>query len=149
MKNKIIFFRLIIIAISVCISVISFTGCATRLPPVNTSLEGTWDRGDIVIYITGNNAVFTQFNSNYRHLEAVDIGIINVGDQQIRNIKQVDDLKWTGEFLMIMFETNPRGILIRYTGIDWSNGSITMSSNGDTIQVTFDGSNLMTYYRVQ
>jgi len=148
-ENKKRFFWLIVIAILVSISVMGFTGCATRIPPVNTSLEGIWSRGDLVVTITGNNAIITQFNSNYRHREAVNIGMINVGDQHIRNIRQVDDLSWIGEFLMIRFEANSSGIITRYIGTGWSDGSITMSSNGETIQVTLDGLSQMTYHRVQ
>ena len=115
-------------------------GCVTFEPP-NTSIEGVWSRGDVVVTISGNTAVFTQFNQNYAHLDLVNNGMINAGDQQIRNIRQAGNLRWTCEFIFVSRSGSNVQLL-------WEYGTITMAANGRTIQVSAGGHN-MTYTRVQ
>ena len=134
----------------VAILIIGFSSasCSTIELP-NTSLDGVWSRGDIVITATGNNAVLTQINPNYRHLEAVNIGMISIGDQQIRNIRKTGNLVWAGEIGIIHYDTNSSGKITSYTGQSWADCIIVMSENGKTIQVTAEGYNPVNYTRVQ
>ncbi|MDR2717187.1 MAG: hypothetical protein LBB89_03865 [Treponema sp.] len=140
MKNTIKLFGIVAIVAAVGLLVVS---CLTV--PTNTSIDGVWDRGDIVITISGDTAVFTQFNQNYRHIEVVNIGMVNIGDQNIRNIKRVGYYSFTGELLYILSDKDSSGEIIRYTGLDWRNCTISVSTSGKIM--TIDG--VDTYTKMQ
>jgi hypothetical protein len=147
MKKRFIFSLMLVYVL-----VLSFTGCASfssMSQTVTPSLDGVWNRGDIVITFNGNNAVYTQFNSNYSHLAAVNSGVINIGDQVYRNIRQTDNLRWTGEVLMFRTEDDSSGKILRYKGTQWANCTIIMSADGNTIHETVGGFSPAIYRRVQ
>ena len=113
--------------------VLGLSGCAsmfeTQSTPVNTSLDGIWDRGDIVITISDTASVFTQINPNSSWYRVQNNGSINVGDQQLRNIKQTSNLRWAAQ-VRTSEEEN-------YTNLNWRDCTIIMSSNGKTIEIVF------------
>jgi hypothetical protein len=135
-----------IVAIVATIGLLAVS-CLTFEPA--QSLDGVWSRGDIIITISGNNAVFTQFSPNYRHIEAVNIGVLNIGDLCNRNIRQTGNLRWTGDSLVLDMEVDSYGTIVRYTGTSWRNCTITMSATGRTIRIEADGFAAEYYTRVQ
>ena len=137
MKNTLKFFGIIAV-----VAVIGFTtlGCVSTTPTnVNTSLDGVWNRGDIVITISGNNGIFTQINSG-NWLASKNNGTINIGDQKLKNIAQVGNLRWTAQNLSS--DANDHSIR------DWKNCTITMSSNGRTIRLETQDFSPTTYTRM-
>jgi len=103
---------------------LNFMGCVstvdTHSAPVNTSLDGDWDRGDIIVTISGNKGVFSKINTNYNRNPGR-----KVGDQRFRNITKVDDLKWSAQE--------------SFTGDNWRNSIIIMSADDRTIRVSNQG----------
>ena len=148
MKNKQtnVLKRHSLLAIVAMLAVIGLlaVSCLT-VPTENISIDGVWNRGDMVITISGDTAVFTQIDPNYRGIGAVNSGIINIGDQSIRNIRRINYYRFTGELLYVLSDKNSRGEVIRYTGIEWRACTITVSRDGTII--TIDG--IDTYTRVQ
>ncbi|MDR0321645.1 MAG: hypothetical protein LBI28_09095 [Treponema sp.] len=140
MKN---FFKLFkIITLFTAISFLMIT-CVTTNNKVNTSLNGVWDRGDIVITFIDSNGIFTEIKSD-SWLRARNNGNISIGDRKYRNITQTDNLIWTAQELTL----NSRDFSI--TG--WSNCTITMDENGQTIRILTQGDVLNpdnTYTRVE
>jgi hypothetical protein len=108
---------------------------ASAPEPSNISIDGVWDRGDIVITISGDNGVFTQVDPNYRHIEAFNTGMINIGDQQVRNIRRTGYNRFTGELLYVLFDRNSSGAIIRYTGKEWRGCAITVSRDGTIMTI--------------
>lgn len=111
-------------------------GCAEKNDPKpdpgpSNSLNGYWDRGDIVVQISGSTGTFFQINSGYWK-NALDLGFISIGSQKFRYLTQVKDGTWAGQELWNFH--NSGGTV---TEVRWSEtGEFILSSNGNTLTVT-------------
>ena len=141
MKNTIGNFRIFAILVAI---VLLTVGCRT-FEPVNISLDGIWDRGDIIITITGNNAIFSQINPNTNWQIVENNGLIRIGDLKLRNITQAGPLRWTAQELLFSYDG--------YTISGWENSTITMNRDGRSIRIQTGGSNTKnpenTYARIR
>jgi len=128
MKNMVKFLGIITIVV-----IIGFltTSCLTFDTNVNTSLDGVWSRGDIIITISGNSGVFTQINPNTNWHRVQSNGEIRIGDLKFRNINQTGHLRWSMQDLS--FNHNV------FTIAGWENATISMDRNGNTIRVITGG----------
>ena len=121
----------------------------TTTTNINTSLNGVWSRGDIVITITDNNGYFTEINSGSWE-KVMKNGFIRVGARKLRSIIQTGDLRWTAQDLawnaINIYED------ASYRLGNWQNCIILMDEQGRTIQTITRGSDLLnpenTYTRV-
>ncbi|MFA5420133.1 MAG: hypothetical protein WC341_16895 [Bacteroidales bacterium] len=94
---------------------------------VNLNLDGYWmSDGGTGIHIKGNSGFFYSLGGIWQ--EFANYGIIRLGDQKVRNISNIEPLKWNCQDLWwVMTNGVPD-----YVG--WSNtGTITMNVGGDTI----------------
>jgi len=153
MKNKKSVFRIISIVMLMNVILIGLIGCASLFEPVNvnTSLNGVWSRGDIVISFSGSDGVFTQINSGHWR-NAQNGGLIKIGDKKFRNITSMGNLRWSAQELSIIASDQDVNDHTRYRVDTWDNCTIIMSSNGRTIQIRTQGGALNpdnTYSRVQ
>ena len=132
------------IVVLVAVAGILSVGCLTNDTNVNTSLNGYWSGRGMTINISDSNGVFTQINPpNVYWQEALDNGLINVGDQRLRNITQTGSLRWTAQEWGFIVSNN------RVTGMDWYNITITMATNGRTITTRLGGTDMeVTYTRM-
>lgn len=102
----------------------------TTLNSVNSNLDGVWDRGDIVITISGTTGTFTLINSG-GWVKLIDAGVISIGSVKIQNISQVTSTEWNCQDLWCK---NPDDIILT---MGWStSGTIKMSPDGNSITVT-------------
>ena len=123
--------RMKLFGIIAFVSTIGFlvTGCLTK--KINTSLEGVWDRGDIVVTITGNEGVFTKINpdTNWHKIQSKDL--VKIGDVKFKNITKTENLKWTAQELSHDINT--------LTISGWNNTVITMDPDGKTLHILTGG----------
>ncbi|MCL2093964.1 MAG: hypothetical protein FWH12_07190 [Treponema sp.] len=124
MKPKL---ALALLALIVCLG---FLSCRTS-PEVNTSIEGIWDRRDIVISISGSTGVFTQINPNTQWRRVLERGSIGIGAQNMRNITRTGPLSWTAQVLRFNEGT--------YEITGWSDAQITMAEDGLSIHILVSG----------
>jgi hypothetical protein len=89
-------------------------------------LNGTWDRGDIIVTFSGSTGVFTQINSGSVWEPVLNNGLIKIGDRKFRNITYEDNLKWTGQELAYETETD-------FGNGSWEKSILTIS--GQTLRV--------------
>jgi hypothetical protein len=89
-------------------------------------LNGTWDRGDIVVTFNGSSGVFTEIQSNSGWQTVKNNGSIKIGDKKFKDISG-KDLKWTCQERTYNQLT--------YISESWEDCTITMSSDGKTITV--------------
>ena len=130
MKYKIKFFGVTAVVVAVLFFAI---GCLAfePAPPPNRSIEGVWNRGDIVITISGNSGVFTQINPNTNWHRVQSNGNISIGDQKFRNITPAGHLRWNFQDLTFNHDV--------WTISGWENATIIMDSDGRTIRVATGG----------
>ena len=105
-------------------------------PVINTSLNGVWSRGDIVITIVNDSGYFTEINSGSWQ-KVLHNGAVRVGDRKLRNITQTDNLRWTAQDLA----WNARNIYVDSTYLlgNWENCIVTMTEDGQTIYTRTQG----------
>ena len=121
MKTRI---KLLGFIVLVAIIGFSFAACGDDGGGGDSPLNGVWygETGNVVAF-NGNSAVFKEINSpDWKEIQ--NRGNINIGDQKMRNISRIGDLQWSCQ---------DRG----YSNYvpSWYNAMITMSANGNTIQV--------------
>jgi fibronectin type 3 domain-containing protein len=111
------------------------------------SLNGIWERSaGIQVTVSGSTGVLSTFaNLNTVSQSAVDKGFVKVGDQFWRNLTSTGNLTWSGQLLIINYNTSSPNVAI---GTTWSNRTFTMSADGQTLTVT-DGTNSTTWTRKQ
>jgi len=97
----------------------------------NTSLNGDWGYNEEVITINGSTGVYKSITfSDKTWLSAKDKGFVKVGDQRLKNLTSTGNLTWSGQMLIVNFnESSPDTA----TGVNWSDVTIKMSTNGQTI----------------
>lgn len=110
---------------------VSFT---TKTEAVTSfSLDGKWlSSAGIGITISGNSGTLYAFSTNWEIARTK--GYVAVGSVKLKDIAKVSDTKWNCKDLYLT-TTNSQ-----IDGVIWSNdGSITMSSDGQSITVTSTG----------
>jgi hypothetical protein len=114
------------------------------------SLDGGWERADgRQITISGSGAVTSVIGSPPGALQqdGVNKGYTRVGGQALRNLRSTGNLAWSGQTASITHTNSSPNVA---TGTSWVNCTITMSANGQTIDVTgayLDGTSTSTYTR--
>ena len=96
----------------------------------NVSLNGVWDRGDIVVTVSGNTGTVTQIDPNYNRGSN-----LRVGSTQFRNISRTSNLRWSAQHL--------------FNNDSYGNITMTMSADGRTLRIHFQGFPDDVYTRVQ
>jgi len=134
-----------IIALAVVIA-FSMAGCDDG----NTSsspLDGVWSSSGEEITIRGSSGTFSYLNPSSGTLKysALNQGYIYVGKERLRNLVQTADSRWSGEALVFNYNTNSPSYC---TGVSYISGTITMSSNRQTMTVS-TSSGTVTYTRVR
>jgi hypothetical protein len=106
----------------------SFT--TEEAPQSNMSLNGKWlADGGTGVEIAGNSGKFYAFNSAWKQAEAA--GLARIGDVKFKNIEQLTANRW--KFIEFVVKRT-EGVPVQKI---WSeNGTITMGSNGKSINVT-------------
>jgi hypothetical protein len=128
MKNTIKWFGIIAI-----ITVIGFSMVSCDLGDDYEMINGVWDRGDIVVTFTDSKGVFTEINSSSGWKS---VPSVSVGNQKFRNLSKDGDLKWTGQELVYDTSTYVTS---------WESCTITVSSNGQTLQSVASTAGSTTY----
>jgi hypothetical protein len=96
---------------------------------VNTSLNGVWvSSAGHTVRFDGNAGYLTAYTGSGTSQQYISNGTFKLGDSNFRNITAQGNLRWTGQRLA--FRTNPPPY-----ETSWQNTTITMSSDGQTIQV--------------
>ena len=131
MKNKIKIFVIFTLIVTVGFLTVSCSSVEPAPPPVNTSLDGIWSRGDIVITISGSSAIFTEISPDTNWHRVQNIGQISIGDTKFRDITPDGDLRWTAQDLTFNNDS------YRISG--WQNAIITMDTDGLSIHVSTGG----------
>jgi hypothetical protein len=106
-------------------------------PVVTYSIDGVWERNSDSrqIVINGSTSVYSSWGSPSGYgLDAINKGYIKIGDQNFRNLSSAGNLTWSGQILVITYNTSSPNVA---TGTDWTNCTITMSANGQTFSVTY------------
>jgi hypothetical protein len=116
----------------------------------NTSLNGVWDDGGGErISISGSTGTITRLRSSYGSLwqSAVDKGYFKIGTQYFRSLSKTDDLKWTGEMMLVTYRTSAPNVAV---GTSYTKCYITMDSNGQSFTASAadsGGAATLTFYR--
>jgi hypothetical protein len=96
------------------------------------SLNGVWQTTNgTIITINGSTGSFTQFGSLLSTVwkSAVDKNLISIGSPMYRNLTKTGDLTWTGQEVIINYETSSPNVAAFTT---WSDTTITLSADGQT-----------------
>ena len=111
-------------------------------------LDGVWDLGGMQITVSDSTGITSAFGSlSASGQDAVNKGYWKLGDQYWRNLTSIGNLTWSGQTLVITINLSNPNVA---TGTQWSNSTFTMSTNGQTINVTTtfsDGTSTITYTR--
>jgi len=114
----------------------------------NTSLDGVWvssSTNNVKITVSGNSGIYNNFNfTDALWTSAIDKGYVKIGDQCWRNLTNTGNLKWSGQQIVVVYNTNNPNVA---TGMDWTNITITMSADGQTITVVTTSGTTYTYTR--
>jgi len=87
------------------------------------------------ITVSGSNGTLSSFNySSALWQSAVTNNYLKAGDQFWRNLTSTGNLTWSGEKLLVTYNTSNSNVAI---GTQWTDATITMSVNGQTI--TYSG----------
>ena len=62
-------------------------------------IDGSWDRGDIVVTFNGSSGVFTEISSNSGWYSLLNNGTVSIGDRKFRNITYKNNSTWSGQEL--------------------------------------------------
>jgi hypothetical protein len=125
------------------IAVIIFTlgSCVINVPDddnggtttPNTSLEGFWV-STFVVKISGSTGDITHIgNVSALSQDAINKGLIKIGDQMFRNLTKTGDRTWTGQMNCIMTRTSTPNVA---EFMQWYNCTITMNVDGQSFQST-------------
>jgi len=96
------------------------------------SLDGVWERsGGFRITVSGSAGVISAFGSvTAAGQNAIDKGYWTLNSQQWRNLTSTGNLTWSGQVLMVTFNTSSPNVA---TGTSWINATFTMSADGQTL----------------
>jgi hypothetical protein len=97
-----------------------------------SSLDGVWKSHDTIITVNGSNGVFTDLGTpNALGQSAIDKGYIRIGTQYYKSLNKTGDRAWTGQKIMIYYNTNAPNVA---TGTYYADVTITLSADGKTFQ---------------
>jgi len=103
----------------------------------STSLDGEWVRDDnpgVIVTVSGSSGIYSSIDfTTALSKDAVSKGYITINSQALRNLTSSGNLTWSGQYLMITFNTSSPDVA---TGTVWRNVTITMSSNEQNITVS-------------
>jgi hypothetical protein len=104
----------------------------------NLSLNGVWENGEHRVEIIGNTGYLRALPSDMGALwnDARNKGYVKIGDPYWRNLTSTGNLTWSGQMLAVTWSGSNNNA----SGTTWNNVTITMSSDGQTIN---DGSNFI------
>jgi len=109
------------------------TDTFTRKVSGNYSLDGVWGASDgSRVTVSGSTGVISAFPSspNLFWTDAINKHFINIGDQQWKSLTSTGNLKWSGQSLVVCYNTNTPNVA---DGTTWGNATFTMSADGQTI----------------
>jgi len=100
--------------------------------PPPPSLDGTWmNSSGRKIFVSSNTGIILDIGTTSGiGLDAVNKGYVKVGDSYWKDIKSTGTLTWSCQLLQVLFNTSNPNVAI---GTGWTNCTITMSANGQTI----------------
>jgi len=104
----------------------------------NYSLDGVWgtEKGWEVT-ISGSTGVITAFGTpSAVNQDAINKGYLTLGGQEYRNLTSIGTLKWSGEFFGSYHDGKNLNVA---KGAAWTNCTITMSTDGQTITIIAGG----------
>jgi len=109
------------------------------LTRTNYSLDGVWlsnNNGNIHT-INGSTGVYTKIPAtNTLWTSALNQGLISMGGESYRNLKSSGNLTWTGQNRVIEYNSSNPNVA---TGTDWTDCTLTLSADGQTIQYYASG----------
>ncbi|GBU22272.1 hypothetical protein R80B4_02178 [Fibrobacteres bacterium R8-0-B4] len=112
------------------------------------SLDGIWVHtgGGYTVTVNGNSSILSSYTDTYAlWLDAINKGYIQVGTSQYwRNLTSTGNLTWSGQALSVGFYTSNPNVAV---DANWSNVTITMSANGQTITETYTDGKTNTFTR--
>ncbi len=136
------------------LTTLTFTSCFTKNdpepepdPPSAWSLNGYWNRGDIVVYINGSEGAFYEINSG-DWLRAMEQGFVTIGSLKFRYISRLKDDYYSGQELWNKHNGNT------ISEVTFSEtGEFNLRNNGNTLYVNTkdpwsSGWNHMEYTRI-
>jgi hypothetical protein len=123
----------------------------------NGSMNGVWEyRGNDDGYgaqmtVNGSTGVWKKIGSytSPATLDAISKGYYGVGVEWWRNITSTGNLTWSGQTKLTIYNTSNPNVA---TGTGWYNCTFTMSTDGQTLNITFPnnyGNTTHTYTRIQ
>jgi len=100
------------------------------------TLDGVWKLGNNwQVTVSGSTGTYSSFDTlNAIMQDAKNKGYVSIGSQAFRNLTSTGNLTWSGQHLTITFNSSSPNVA---TGTYWSNGTYTMSADGQTL--TFSG----------
>jgi len=127
----------------------SNTASATTLSAGSYSLNGIWSTSSgYQVSISGSTGIVSSFGTpSAITQDAINKGYVKLGDQDLRNLTSTGNLTWSGQILV--FSSNQASPNVA-TGTSWVSCNITMSANGQTIDIQFTtsfGNQIWTYTR--
>jgi len=142
--NTTVYYRVTAYSVNGTESEMSNVASATTLPAANLSLNGVWGNSGTRITVSGSTGVISAFGTSMNALwtDAKNKGYVSIGSQYFRNITSTGNLTWSGQHLMVRYNTSSPNVAI---GTDWGNCTLTLSANGQTLTETkSNGSNTWT-----
>ena len=114
----------------------------TTLTRSSYSLNGVWELNDgAQVAVSGNNGTWSTFGSpNAVTQDAITKGYYTIGGETFRNLASTGNLTWSGQILHITWNNSSPNVA---TGTQWANCTITMGSNGQTIDITSTGTSTL------
>ena len=99
-------------------------------PGPTYTLNGYWDRGDIVVHINGSTGTFYQINSGHWKM-ALNQGMITIGSLKFRYLIKLKDDTYTGQNLWCYYTST------EVQELRWSEtGEFKLQNYGNTLFVT-------------
>ena len=128
MKNS----KILVVSL-LCLTFI-MTGCVKKDPdpdpPPSSGIDGYWDRGDIIIHISGSQGTFYQIISG-RWKDALEQGFITMQTVKIRYLTKIEEGKWSGQTLWVKWSGSTT------EGIKWSDtGEFKLSNDNSWLYIT-------------
>jgi hypothetical protein len=111
----------------------------------NYSLDGVWVNGGLKVTVSGSTGIISQFSTTSAlWTDAMNKGYVKIGDPYWKNLTSTGNLTWSGQMLMVTYNTSTNAA----TGINWGNCTFTLSTNGQTLTIK-DGTNTVGTYTQQ
>jgi len=103
------------------------------------SIDGVWrsnNNGNIHT-INGSTGIYSQIpTTNTLWTSAINQSFISIGGESYRNLTSSGNLTWTGQNRAVLYNSNNLNVA---TGTEWTNCTLTLSADGQTIQYSAPG----------